>query len=55
MGILGIKSTARTMAIVGVVLCIIGLVGSLAYTALGIYLNATGRHSYPLINFRHYQ
>lgn len=44
MGINGMKSRQRGMAIAGLVLSIIGLVLSLINAAIGAYLGVTGQH-----------
>jgi hypothetical protein len=43
-GALGLKSQHRTMAIVGIVLCSVGLLGTVLNAAWGAYLGATGQH-----------
>lgn len=48
MGIKAWKSSKYTMAVAGVVLCIIGLVLSIMNMAIGAYMGATGQH--PLVN-----
>lgn len=47
LGIKGMKSNSRGMAIAGVVLCIIGLVFTIINGAIGAYIGATAQH--PLL------
>lgn len=47
-GIKGLDSTKKTQAIIGIVLCIIGLVLTIANAAIGAYLGVTGQH--PTVN-----
>jgi len=48
LGVRGLRSTSqRAFAIVGIVLCSLGLVGTLINAAIGAYLGATGQH--PLL------
>ncbi len=49
LGITATKSARRTMAIVGVVLCVIGLLLTIVNAAWGAYLGATGQH--PLVQW----
>lgn len=48
LGIKGLRSPNRGMAIAGIVLCSLGLLASVVNAAVGAYLGATGQH--PLIN-----
>jgi hypothetical protein len=48
LGVRGLGSTSqRAMAIVGIVLCSLGLIATLINAAVGAYLGATGQH--PLL------
>lgn len=49
LGCKALNSPARGMAMAGVVLCIIGLVLTIANAAVGAYMGATGQH--PLVNW----
>lgn len=44
LGIKGLASSRRGLATAGVVLCIIGLVASIANSAIGAYMGGTGQH-----------
>jgi hypothetical protein len=44
-GILGINSKTRTLAIIGLVLCSLSLLATVANAAIGAYLGATGQLS----------
>ncbi len=48
LGIKGMKTFKRKMAIVGIILCSVGLSFSIANAAIGAYMAATGQH--PLVN-----
>ena len=43
LGYLGRESAQRTMAIIGIILCCLGLIGSIINAAVGAYLGATGQ------------
>ena len=43
LGIKALPSQTRGLAIAGIVLCIVGLVGSIANAAVGAYMGATGQ------------
>ena len=43
-GIMGLKSSTRTLAIIGLILAILGMVGTLINGIWGAYLGATGQH-----------
>jgi uncharacterized membrane protein len=48
LGVRGLQSTSqRAMAIVGIILCSLGLIATLVNAAIGAYLGATGQH--PLL------
>ena len=46
LGIKGLKSENRGMAIAGIVLCSLTLVASLINAVIGAYLGATGQHAF---------
>lgn len=46
MGIKGLNSERRNRAVVGITLCIIGLVLSIANASIGAYMGATGQHQF---------
>jgi hypothetical protein len=48
LGIKGWKSSKHWLAVVGVILCIIGLVLTIINASIGAYMGATGQH--PLVN-----
>lgn len=48
LGIMGLKTRSRGMAIAGIVMCSIGLALSIINAIIGAYLGATGQH--PLLN-----
>jgi membrane-bound ClpP family serine protease len=43
LGIYGLKSSSRGMAIAGVVMCIIGLVATIVNGSVGAYMGCTGQ------------
>lgn len=43
-GVAGMNSSKRWMAIIGVVLCVIGLFAGIVNAGIGAYLGATGQH-----------
>ena len=47
LGIKAISGPSRGLATAGIVLCILGLVASIANAAIGAYMGATGQH--PLL------
>ena len=48
LGVMGLKTRHRTLAIIGIILCSLSLFGTLVNAAIGAYLGATGQHG--LIN-----